>query len=236
MNKTIRLKGIDIFRGWAIVLMILFHFAFDLNHFSYIDINIKHDTFWVYFRIIIVSIFLITVGMSLKLAHKTTINWKSIKKRTLLLGSASLLVTLGSYLQFPQSWIYFGILHFILVSSFIILPFLNYPKISITLGLLILMGYFLDYINMVFLFNLLVTPLHLPLEHTEDVIRIIPWFSIILFGSAIVTLNWHTKFFDNSFFNRENPLNNLFSRLGQNALIIYLIHQPILFTAFFLLQ
>jgi uncharacterized membrane protein len=236
MNKTIRLKGIDIFRGWAIVLMILFHFFFDLNHFSYIDIDIKHDNFWLSFRLIIVSMFLLTVGISLKLAHKKTINWKIIKKRTFLLGSASLLVTVGSYLQFPESWIYFGVLHFVLLSSFIILPFLNYPKVSIVLGLLILIGYFLDYISMDYLFNLLVTPLHLPLEHTEDVVRIVPWFSVVLFGSTIVTLKWHTKLFDNSFFNRENSLNSFFSLLGQNALIIYLIHQPILFSLFILLQ
>ena len=235
MDKIIRLKGIDIFRGWAISLMILFHFFFDLNHFSYIDIEIKSDTFWVSFRLIIVSMFLLTVGMSLKLAHKTIIKWKSIQKRSLLLGSSSILVSIGSYLQFPESWIYFGVLHFVLFSSLVALPFLNYPKVSILLAFSILMGYFLNYFHVQWLFELLVQPLHLPLHHTEDVIRFIPWFSLILFGIATVTLNWHHKLFNNNFFNKKHSLNNLFSFLGKNSLVIYLIHQPILFALFLLL-
>jgi len=231
-----RLQGIDIFRGWAISLMILFHLFFDLDHFSYIDIEIKSDTFWISFRLLIVSMFLITVGMSLKLAHKTAINWKRIKKRVFLLASASLLVTIGSYMQFPQSWIYFGVLHFVLVSSLIALPFLNYPKLSVSLAMFILIGYALNYLHMTWLFELLVQPLQLPKEHTEDIIRFIPWFALILLGSAMVTLNWHTKLFSHDFFNRKSSLNSSFSFLGRNSLLIYLIHQPILFALFFLLQ
>jgi len=236
MNKSIRFRGIDIFRGWAIFLMIIFHFSFDLNHFSYIEIDIKHDKFWVYFRFIIVSIFLFTVGMSLKLTHQQKINWKSVRKRALLLGGASLLVTFGSYLLFPQSWIYFGVLHFILFSSLMLLPFLNYPFISIILGLLILIGYILQYIHMHWLFNLISTPLNLPLEHTEDIIRFTPWFALILFGSATITLNWHYKLFNNKFFNANNRFNNFFSFLGKNSLAIYLLHQPLLFGIFLLLK
>jgi len=235
MNKSIRFKGIDIFRGWAIFLMVLFHFSFDLNHFSYLEIDIKHDKFWVYFRFIIVSIFLFTVGMSLKLAHQHKINWKSIQKRALLLGGASILVTVGSYFLFPQSWIYFGVLHFILLSSFLVLPFFNYPFISIILGLLILLGHLFNYLHMHWLFNFIRIPLHLPLEHTEDIIRLTPWFALILFGSATITLHWHHKLFNNSFFNKKNLFNTFFSFLGKNSLVIYLTHQPLLFGVFWLL-
>jgi len=235
MNKAVRFKGIDVFRGWAIFLMVLFHFSFDLNHFSYIDIDIKNDKFWVYFRFIIVSIFLLTVGMSLKLTHKDKIKWKSVRKRALFLGSASILVTLGSYLLFPQSWIYFGVLHFILFSSFILLPFLNYPIVSIVLGVLIFVGYFLEYLHMHWLFDWVSVPLHLPLEHTEDIIRFFPWFTLMLFGSAMITLNWHNQIFNNSFFNKQSRYHTFFSFLGKNSLVIYLTHQPLLFGVFWLL-
>ena len=89
---TTRLVGLDIFRGWAILLMVLFHFSYDLNYFKFIHIQMQIDPFWVYARYVIVSMFLLSVGISLALVHRTHIQWHKVYKRTLLLGGASLLV------------------------------------------------------------------------------------------------------------------------------------------------
>lgn len=56
---------------------------------------------------------------------------------------ASILVSMGSYLTFPDKWIFFGVLHFILVSKFLLSPLVKYPKHVLFLGLSILLVYFI---------------------------------------------------------------------------------------------
>jgi len=235
MNGQARLIGIDIFRGWAITLMLIFHFSYDLQHFGYVNFNITTNIYWINFRLLIVSIFLITVGMSLKLTHKNKINRKAIKKRTFLLGIAALTVSFASYSQFPETWIYFGILHFIVIASLLLLPLLNYPKFSLFLAITVLISYTNQWISISWLFNLLAQPLHLPLYHTEDLVPLLPWIVFPLIGNAIIGLHWHQPIFNNSFFNQKNKPNKIWSFMGKHSLMIYLIHQPILFLLFLLI-
>jgi len=236
MKNLKRIIGIDIFRGWAILLMVIFHFCYDLQHFNYIDFHIQTNLFFQWFRFLIVSMFLIAVGISLKLAHQQQINIKSLKKRAIQLGFASFMVSLGSYFIFPQTWIYFGVLHFVLLSSFIVLPLLNRPYLSLSIALSTFIAFHLNLIDMHWLFKLTVVPLHLPIDATEDVVRFVPWISFVLLGMSISTLNWHKKLFDNTFFNKINKINIFFTFMGQHALVIYLSHQVFLFGFFLLLQ
>ena len=124
--KFKRIAGLDVFRGWAIVLMVMYHFVYDLKYFSYISTNLDKDIFWVYSRYVIVFMFLVSVGMGLKLTHRSGIKWDKVKKRTVILGAASILVSVSTYIQFPHTWVYFGVLHFILLASWLGLLFLPY--------------------------------------------------------------------------------------------------------------
>ena len=236
MKKTKRIIGIDIFRGWAILLMVIFHFSFDMQYFNIIDFQIQNSMFFTWFRFLIVSMFLLTVGMSLQLTHQVKINWSNLKKRAFYLGIASILVTVSSYIIFPNRWIYFGILHFILIASFMVLPLLNRPYLSLTLAVTSFIAFHLNILNMHWLFNLLVTPLHLPPTISVDVVRFVPWISFVLVGMSMVSLGWHQKFFNTHFFNKQNRINDFFSLLGQHSLLIYIVHQPLLFGMFFLLK
>ncbi|TET88997.1 MAG: DUF1624 domain-containing protein [Sulfurovum sp.] len=230
--RSNRINGLDIFRGWAILLMIAYHFGYDLKHFDYISVDLGHDTFWVYSRYIIVSMFLVSVGMSLKLAHTPNIKWYKMKKRTLLLGGASLLVSVGTYLQFPHTWVYFGILHFILVASWVGLLFLPYPRLALATAIIIFIGSLLGWLHMHGLFALLQTSLHLPPEYTQDGVQFFPWFGAVLMGVVFVSYNLHTKLLKNTFFSPHTSPNKVLAFFGRHALIIYLIHQPILFGLF----
>ena len=236
MENKKRLVGIDIFRGWAILLMVIFHFSYDVHYFNIIDFKIQSNTFFIWFRFLIVSMFLLTVGMSLKLAHQHRINWSALKQRAFYLGIASLLVTISSYIIFPNTWIYFGILHFILVASFIVLPLLNHPYLSLIISITSFTAFHLDIINMHWLFNILVTPLHLPPTISVDVLRFVPWISFVLIGISMVSLGWHQKIFNTHFFNTKSKVNDFFSFLGKNSLLIYIVHQPLLFGFFLILK
>lgn len=230
-----RVIGLDIFRGYALFMMVIFHFCFDLNNFHYLDLDLKHGDFWKYFRYLIVTMFVFSAGISLKLANENGIDSKKLIKRVLTLSVASLLVSIGSYTQFPSSWIYFGILHFFLFASIVGIFFLNVPKISLFVGIIIIAGYNLHFLNMHWLYSTLQAPLHLPVRYTEDLATIIPWFGVFLLGVVFAYYKLHLLVFNNKFFNNKNRFNRFFSLIGKHTLVIYLLHQPILFALFYII-
>ena len=155
-----RFHYLDVVRGIAIILMIIYHFSFDLNNFNYIQIDLDNSLGWQSFRAVIVTLFLTTMGMSLALTHANGICWPCMKKRTLFLGGASLLVSVGSYFQFPESWIYFGILHFILFASWLGLFFVGKPLLSLVTAVIILIGSYFGWLHTQVLFDLVKHVLH----------------------------------------------------------------------------
>lgn len=223
-----RIQGLDVFRGWAIILMLLFHLSYDLKYFNFIDIDLKQDTFWIYARYVIVNMFLFSVGVSLALLHHSQIQWKKVYKRSLFLGLAALLVSIATYIQFPDRWVYFGILHFVFFASYLGLLFIPYPHISLVLALAIFLGSYLNILHTKVLYSLVKEPLHLP-QYTEDLVPIFPWFGVILLGISLVGLGYHKRFFSLSLFSHTSSFHTFLNVLGRYALIIYLIHQPILF-------
>lgn len=225
-----RVIGLDVFRGIAIVLMIIYHFYYDLHYFNYLELNFSH-IYWRLFRYTIISCFLLSVGMSLVMTHATGIVWYKIRKRSLILGFSALAVSVVSYQIFPHSWIYFGILHFIWLASIVGLAFLNRPYLSLLLAIVILAGTKIGVLEMPWLFDYLQVPLSLPAK-TEDLIRFFPWFSMVLIGLYLAKLNIHQRLFNHKLWGGNYWL--AFSFLGRYSLLTYLIHQPILFALFFL--
>jgi len=224
-----RIVGIDIFRGLAIVLMVMFHFCYDLNYFKFAHIPLYSSEFWLDFRLVIVNMFLITAGVSLALVHRDGIKWHSVKHRVVTLGLASFLISLVTYFIFPHTWVYFGVIHFILLASIVGLLFVKFPKVALTLAIAILIGYFFYNFNMHPIFRYVAPVLHLPMRHTEDLVPFIPWFSATLMGIAIFGLGWYNWLFKNRVFEANTPAHKFLATIGKRALLIYLIHQPLLF-------
>jgi len=224
-----RIVGIDIFRGLAIVFMVVFHFCYDLNYFKLAHIPLYSSSFWLNFRLVIVNMFLITAGISLALAFSKGFNWHKLKRRILLLGGASLGISVATFFVFPHTWVYFGVIHFVLVASIVGLLFVNRPKLALILSITIIVGYLFFNFNMHPIFAKIAPILHLPMRHTEDLVPFIPWFSATLFGIAIVGFGWHKVLFENRLFNANTKVHKFLSFIGKRALIIYLIHQPLIF-------
>lgn len=195
----------------------------------------EHETVWGTIRYSILFMFLLSVGMSMALVHSPKIKWDKVKKRMLFLGSASLLVSLVTYVQFPTTWVYFGVLHFILVASLFGLLFLSYPRLTLITILFILVGYFFGWLHVHGLFTLLQAPLHLPLGYSEDVVRFFPWFAVVLMGTSMIVYGFHKKLHLQKI---KIKIHNPIAFLGRHSLIVYLIHQPILFAilSFFSIQ
>ena len=143
--------ALDLMRGIAIIMMIAFHFIYDLNSFGFSDIPLYTHWAGIAWRCLIVFLFLSAVGISLVIAHGKGIKFKKFLKRLLYLGIAALFVSAGTYVMFPDGWVYFGILHLIWFSTIIAISFVNLPKTSLLIAALILIGTNFDQPNLSFI-------------------------------------------------------------------------------------
>ena len=182
-----RIIIIDQLRGLAFIMMAIFHFCFDLNHFMLADIPIFSDPFWILFRALIVFLFLSMVGVSLKLNFERGFKPKRFIRRLAKVGVAASLITIGTILALPLQFIYFGILHMIAISMIFGALVLHLPKQShrffgLAGIILFLCGYFypLDLpIYSVWLWAARNAPI------TVDYVPLIPWFGFVLIGISM---------------------------------------------------
>lgn len=229
MSEKNRVFELDVLRGVAVVLMVVFHFGFDLAEFGYASYRTTVDLEWKVFRSVILSMFLLAVGMSSYLAYVKGINKKKLFKNLAKLSLVSVVISIGSYLAFPHAWIYFGVIHFIVIAIPLSLIFLHIPRIALVLGLIILTVYPLGYLHMDSFHELGVEYLHIP-RFTVDVVSLSPWFAMVLIGIFVM----HKNIFNIKL--RQNKMMKKMSFLGKHSLLIYLLHQPILFAIFNLIR
>lgn len=220
-----RYEVIDALRGCAIVLMIAYHASFDLNYHGWIHQDFNNSSFWLAARAGIVSLFLLLVGVSLVLNAQRA-NAASFWRRQAKLLAACIAVSLGSYMMFPRSFIFFGILHFILLACLLGRLCVRFDRANLAAALLVLLaGVF--YSNP--LFN---TPSLQWLgfmtykPFTEDYVPFFPWFGVVLAGiflgqRIIAKPAWLTDHHPGSWMRQ-------LSLAGRHSLVIYLLHQPVL--------
>ncbi|MBC7955486.1 MAG: DUF1624 domain-containing protein, partial [Cytophagales bacterium] len=106
-----RFDRLDALRAVAIVWMAAFHFCFDLNHFKFIHQDFYRDPVWTVQRTVIVSLFLFCAGFGQAVAWEQGQAWPRFWRRWAQVAGCALLVTAGSYLMYPRSYISFGVLH-----------------------------------------------------------------------------------------------------------------------------
>jgi uncharacterized membrane protein len=228
MSNQSRFALLDAARGTAIAMMFSFHFCFDLNYFGFTHWNFYTDPFWLHYRTVIVSSFLLVMGVSLYLAHHRAIRWRQYRRRLLILALCAGLVSASSYFFAHERFIFFGILHFITVASLLGLLFLRLYWINLGLGvLLITLG---SQIKLAFFdqpllqwFGLMT---HKPI--TEDYVPLLPWFGVVLLGLFFAHFAYTRQHFLPLFHWRlEQPLARLLRLAGRHSLLIYMVHQPI---------
>jgi uncharacterized membrane protein len=217
MNK--RFPIIDQIRGLAIVLMIFFHFFYDLNIFGFVDINFTKDFFWFELPRVIVFLFLFAMGLSMPLVHSPKMNWKKFWPRWIKIALGALAITAYTYYQFPKKWVYFGTLHCIATASIVSIPFMRIPRISSIIGLAMLLA------KLIFDLNI---PWFIMDHSSMDYIALFPWIGCVFIGFGLNNLNFH----------HLDPFGSKYlfplEYLGKHSLLIYIIHQPILYSITYL--
>ena len=236
MPVSSRYQLIDILRGVAIVLMVFYHFCYDLTYFQLVIFDFYRDPFWLNLRTLIVSLFLGLVGVSLVLATEHGIDKRRYFKRLGLLLLFALAITLSSYVMFPGRTIVFGILHFIAFASVAGLLFVRWPRVSLLVGIGIIA---LDRIYQDAFFNQpwvhwLGLMTHKPA--TEDYVPVIPWFGVVLIGIFIGhQLRHHLAFGFIKTWQSSAHLARGLALAGRHSLLIYVLHQPIMIGSLWLI-
>jgi uncharacterized membrane protein len=220
-NTNNRYAILDQIRGFAVLLMIIFHSFFDLTLFKYLSIDFQNNAFWWGFPRLIVFLFLLCVGISSSIAYQEKINWKKFWIRLCKITFLAVVISVTTYILFPTRWIYFGTLHCIAICSLWLLPFLRIPKISLLIGLALIIP------STFFKLNI---PWFTLSHKSMDYIAPFPWFGVALLGIFAYSVGLHKI---------KVPDIKLFAVLkfmGKHSLIIYLIHQPILYGTIYLLN
>jgi uncharacterized membrane protein len=228
--QSARWDAVDAARGIAIAAMVVYHFAWDLSFLKLIVTNTITDPGWKAFARTIAGTFLTLVGVGLALAHAQGVRQAAFLKRLAKIGGAALLVTVATVIAFPQSYIFFGILHCIAAASVIALPFLRAPWFATLLAALacfvaprVLTQSGFDHPALEWLGLGREEPI------TNDYVPLFPWLGVVLLGLlAGQALVRHRERLAFTGWRAENPLSRLLVQAGRWSLPIYLVHQPIL--------
>ncbi len=228
-----RLWEVDVLRGVAILMMVVYHLMWDLYGLAGWDIPI-YGRFWGTWQRITASLFIGLVGVSMylramRLQRQGHYAFAPYLQRALIIFTWGLVISLATYIFDPAEFVRFGILHFIATSIVLTYPFLRVPEAAIPVGVLVL--------------NLprLITWRHswgwaewiglARVPHAAfDYFPVIPWWGVTLIG-----LGLGRYLFPKGVprFPRVSEVPALLRGLqlaGQNALLIYLLHQPVLIT------
>jgi uncharacterized membrane protein len=227
-----RADRLDLLRGVAIVWMAAYHFAFDLNHFGWLQPRQQFnlDALWVVQRSCILGLFLFCAGFAQALALHRGQRWPQFWRRWAQIAGCAVLVSLGSWLVFPNSWIHFGVLHGMGMALMLVAARLAAPlgrglwaagAAALVLPRVVQHRMFdspwLDWTGLV---------TRKPV--TEDYVPLLPWLGLMFWGLAagqwvLARRPWWLQGVV-----RTGPQRALVV-LGRWSLTFYMLHQPLFF-------
>ena len=225
-----RFAIVDIARGVAIIAMVAYHLCWDLSYFRFIAPDVGYDPEWVLIARSILAVFLFLAGVSLVLGHGDGIRWRRFWPRWIFVVAGALVITLATWFAFPQSFVYFGVLHAIALFSLLGLAFVRTPlwlAISVAAAVIALPFFYSDPLFNEKAWSWLgfwqVPP------PTNDLVPVFPWFGAVLLGIVAARLVLASDLAARlAAIAPSGRLPRLLAFLGRWSLLIYLIHQPIL--------
>lgn len=226
--RASRALWIDVARGGAILAMIVYHASFDMMFFGFVDWPVSHHPLWRAFAAAIASTFLFVVGVSLVYAHGEGIRWRAFLRRFAIIAGCAALVTVGTVIMVPAP-IYFGILHAIAAFSVLALPFLRAPVwLTVAAAALVLVVPHLvggPAFDAAWAYPLGLSPTR---PFTFDYEPVFPWFAVTLLGVAAGRLIPRPAPAASGY-RQEGRALAFLAAAGRNSLVIYIVHQPLLF-------
>lgn len=231
--KTQRAVLLDLFRTVALIGMATFHFMFDLAMFRFVAAETVNFGFWPMWARVVASTFLTLSGFGLYLAYGQGIDVRRLAKRLAKIGGAAVLVSIGTWFAVgPQAYVFWGILHMIAFGSVAGLLVLHLPAL---VTLVLAAGVFwIGWTVALPAFDpapLLWLGLNASQVFSVDYVPVFPWFSAVLVGVALGRLAVSSGLWAR-LAAVTVPKGSLWDWLafpGRHSLIVYLVHQPVLF-------
>lgn len=218
---------LDVLRGMAVIAMITFHILYDIYFIFDKELSWFPSEGSFLCQQMIGVIFAATAGVSCFLSSKNI-------KRGIKIALIALLITITTYLFIPSQVIWFGILHMLSGSIIIIGVLKKFLKGDEYLGFLIVsllafcITWFSSYCGgwYTLKIGILSIPFGFPPKgfYSSDYYPMLPWFFVVAGGFfSAPYLNFKKRVGDTRFL-----VTKIIVWIGQNSLIIYLIHQPII--------
>jgi uncharacterized membrane protein len=221
-----RFDRLDALRGAAIVWMATFHFSFDLNYFRFTHQDFYRDPVWTVQRTCIVTLFMLCVGLGQGIAAAQGQSLARFWRRVAQIAGCALLVSIGSWAMFPNSFISFGVLHAIALMLVVVRFTTSWGAwrwplglVAIALPLFVADPFFdsrwTDWIGLT---------THKPV--TEDYAPILPWLGVVWWGAAAA--EWLLARRPSLLKGRSPAAVRPLAVLGRWSLSFYMLHQPVL--------
>lgn len=224
-----RIREIDALRGVAVIAMVIYHAAFDLDFFGVTDIDLA--TFpWNALARIAQVLFIFLGGVTFAFSFQKDRNQSvqhAVKQRVrhaLTLFLFAMGISAVTYFLFPGQGVKFGILHFFSVAILLSTAFVPLGKWNALLGMTI--------IAVGTLVPLPTDPwwffpigIHSASFYSLDYFPLLPWYGLFLVGMGLsyaLLPSGHARRYRPSL-----PFPSL-ETIGRHSLAIYLIHQPVL--------
>ncbi|WP_407355434.1 heparan-alpha-glucosaminide N-acetyltransferase [Methanolobus sp. WCC5] len=231
-----RFFEVDALRGIAIILMVIYHFFYDLDFLGIADLDMNSGLLLIVGRSAAI-LFILLVGVSLTLSNSRYVlarrdargQFAHLLRRGTGIFSWGLLITVVTATVLEKGTIYFGILHMIGISIILAYPFLKYRSLTLLAGVVVLFsGFFMEtaYADFPWLLWLGIKPHGF---YTLDYFPLVPWFGVVLLG--VFTGNSLYSGYQRKFRMCEcksNAVVRLLVYLGKKSLLIYLVHQPVI--------
>jgi len=233
-----RYPEIDIARGIAVVMMVIFHIAFDLSFLGIAGIPVSSLP-WRAFAMATAALFLLLVGISLSISAgyaKTRLSRSDFILKYLKRGAGIFAIGIGisivTWILLPGAFIVFGILHLIGLSIALSPLYTGYSWQNLLAGLAMI----------------LVSPvvaamrgdgwlvwlgIHPPAFYSIDYTPVFPWLGVVLIGVGLGAILYPRAA---RRWDHEVPTlpSSPLRFLGRHSLAIYLVHQPIILGILFI--
>jgi uncharacterized membrane protein len=221
---------IDAARAAALIAMASYHTLWDVGYLRLTAENYAVTPAGRLAAEMIAGSFLVLVGVGLVLMNGRGIRPRPTLLRLARIGGGALLVTLGTWLAFPDAYVFFGILHCIAVSSVLGLAFLFLPvPVTALAAALVLAAPHLVHAAFLDAPELFFLGLGAAMPRTNDYVPLFPWFGLVLAGIVLgrIGLPRLAGSRIGAWIPHSAPGRGL-TFLGRHSLTFYLIHQLVL--------
>ncbi len=233
MSLKPRYIELDLLRSVAVIGMIVYHAAYDLQIFYNWPLDVDIGLWKIFERVIAIT-FLLLVGISFAISSDRTDPSQRISKfwkRGLFVIGCGLLVSIATYIADPETYVRFGVLQLIGVSILLLPLFVRLQLGNLVIAGAILIAHY--WTSSIHPEANLFLPLGIisPTFQTVDYFPLIPWFAVVLIGLVIGQtfyvnhLTWRSHL---PALKAKSYSLKALTFPGRYALIIYLLHQPIL--------